>query len=100
MTRSGHGARAGGPGTLCCMEQSAQAPAWLPHGAALPAEDWRWRHTAVCLVLAAHLPALLVWSLLTEPREVWYVLLPMAALLLAARMPGGSRALSPWPRRS
>ena len=92
MTRSGHGAQAGGPGTLCCMEQSAQAPAWLPHGAALPAEDWRWRHTAVCLVLAAHLPVLLVWALLTEPREVWYVLLPLAALL-AARLPGGSRAL-------
>ena len=63
MTRSGHGARTRTAGTLCCMEQSAQAPAWLPHGALLPDEDWRWRHTAACLVLAAHLPVLLVWAM-------------------------------------
>ena len=93
MTRSGHGAQARVPGTLECMEQSAQAPAWLPHGALLPDEDWRWRHTAVCLVLAAHLPVLLLWALLAQPGEVWHVLLPLAALLAAARLPGGSRAL-------
>ena len=93
MTRSGHGAQAGGPGTLCCMEQSAQAPAWLPHGALLPDVDWRWRHTAVCLVLAAHLPVLLLWAVLAEHGEAWHVLLPLAALLAAVRLPGSSRAL-------
>ena len=93
MTRSGHGAQAGRAGTLCSMEQSAQAPAWLPHGALLPDEDWRWRHTAVCLVLAAHLPVLLLWAALAEPGEVWHVLLPLTALLVASRLPGGSRAL-------
>ena len=75
------------------MEQSAQAPAWLPHGALLPVEDWRWRHTAVCLVLAAHLPVLLLWALLTEPRNAFHVLLPLTALLVAARLPEGSRGL-------
>ena len=93
MTRSGHGAQTGGQGTLCCMEQSAQAPAWLPHGALLPDEDWHWRHTAACLVLAAHLPVLLLWAMAAEPGEVWHVLLPLAALLVAARVPGGSRAV-------
>ena len=75
------------------MEQSVQAPAWLPHGALLPDEDWRWRHKAVCLLLAAHLPALLVWALLAEPGEVWHVLLPLGALVGATRLPGGSRAV-------
>jgi signal transduction histidine kinase len=75
------------------MEQSAQAPAWLPHGALLPDADWRWRHTAVCVVLAAHLPVLLLWAALTEPGEPWHVLLPLAALLGAVWLPGGSRAL-------
>ena len=93
MTRSGHGVPVLATGTLFLMEQSAQAPAWLPHGALLPDEDWRWRHTAVCVVLAAHLPVLLLWAALTEPGEVWHVLLPLAALVVAARLPGGSRAL-------
>jgi signal transduction histidine kinase len=93
MTRSGHGAEAITEGTLFSMEQSGQALAWLPHGALLPDEDWRWRHTAACLVLAAHLPVLLVWALLDEPAEVWHVLLPLAALLVASRLPGGSRSL-------
>ena len=93
MTRSGHGAERARPGTLCCMEQSAQATAWLPHGAALPDEDWRWRHTAASLVLAAHLPVLLLWSLVADPGELWHVLLPLAALLVASRLPGGSRAV-------
>jgi signal transduction histidine kinase len=93
MTRSGHGAQAVGPGRLCCMEQSVQAPAWLPQGALLPDEDWRWRHTAACYLLAAHLPVLLLWAAFAEPREVWHVLLPLAALLLASRLPGARRAV-------
>jgi len=74
------------------MEQSAQAPAWLPHGALLPEEDWRWRHGAARLVVAAHLPVLLLWALVAEPREAWAVLLPLVALLLAS-LPSGSRTL-------
>ena len=93
MTRSGHGVPVLATGTLFLMEQSAQAPAWLPHGALLPDDDWRWRHTAVCVVLAAHLPVLLLWAAVTEPGELWHVLLPLAALLVAARFPGGSRAV-------
>jgi signal transduction histidine kinase len=70
---------------------------WLPHGALLPASDWRWRHAAVCLVLAAHLPALAAWALLAgPPREVWHVLLPLVVLLAAA----STRALSRTPRTS
>jgi len=75
------------------MQQPAQVPAWLPHGALLPDEDWRWRHRVVCLVLAAHLPVLLLWGLLAAPGELWHVVLPLAALLVAARVPGGSRAV-------
>ena len=85
MTRSGHGAQAGRAGTLCSMEQSAQAPAWLPHGALLPDEDWRWRHTAACLVLAAHLPVLLLVGLLGDGLSaVPLVLLPLGGLLAVA----------------
>ena len=93
MTRSGHGVPVLATGTLFLMEQSAQAPAWLPHGALLPDEDWRWRHTAVCVVLAAHVPVLLLWAALVEPGELWHVLLPLAALLVAAGLPGGNRAV-------
>jgi signal transduction histidine kinase len=59
---------------------------WLPQGALLPEPDWRWRHAAVCLVLAAHLPLLSVWALVAGPRgELWHVLLPLAALLAASQ---------------
>jgi signal transduction histidine kinase len=75
------------------MEQSAQAPAWLPHGAQLSDADWRWRHTVACLVLAAHVPVLLGWAAVDQPRELWHVLLPLTALLLASRLPRTSRAL-------
>ena len=75
------------------MAQSAQALAWLPHGALLRDQDWRWRHTAVCLLLAAHLPVLAGWALLTDPGALWRVLLPLVALLVAAYAPTSSRGL-------
>jgi signal transduction histidine kinase len=75
------------------MQQSAQAPAWLPHGVLLLDEDWRWRHRVVCLVLAAHLPVLLLWALVAAPSELWHVLLPLAALVVAARLSRGGRAV-------
>ena len=67
-----------------------QALSWLPRGALLPEAEWRWRHAAVCVVLAVHLPVLSVWALLAgPPGELWHVLLPLAALLAAS----GARAL-------
>jgi len=39
---------------------------WLPRGEALPEADWQWRHKAVCLMLAAHLPVLLLIALLGD----------------------------------
>ena len=70
-----------------------RALAWLPRGALLPAADWQWRHAVVCLVLAAHVPALTGWALLAgPPGEVWHVLLPLVALLAAAWVPALSRA--------
>ena len=59
---------------------------WLPQGALLPEPDWCWRHAAVSLVLAAHLPLLSVWALVAgPPGELWHVLLPLAVLLAASR---------------
>ena len=61
--------------------------AWLPHGGALAASDWRWRHAAVCVVLALHLPVLLVWAAVDHGVEAaWPALLPALALLVA-RLP-------------
>ena len=69
----------------------ARVAEWLPHGATLSEEDWHWRHTAVCALLAAHLPVLVLWALLAgPPREVWHVLLPVGLLLVA----GAARRLS------
>ncbi|MCW2665977.1 MAG: Histidine kinase [Frankiales bacterium] len=39
--------------------RSARA-AWLPQGRALSERDFAWRHRVVCLILALHLPVLLV----------------------------------------
>ena len=70
-----------------------QALAWVPHGVSLRTQDWRWRHTAVGLVLAAHVPVLAVWALLSEHGDLWHVLVPLTPLLLVARLPALSRAV-------
>jgi len=70
-----------------------QALAWLPRGATLVEADWRWRHHAVCVVLALHLPVLAVWALLRHGvGGVWPVLLPAVALGVA-QVPGAGRAV-------
>ena len=59
--------------------------AWLPSGEALPEADWRWRHKAVCVVLAAHVPVLLLLALLGDGVDAaLLVLLPLGGLLALA----------------
>ena len=70
-----------------------QAPAWVPHGAQLSDTDWRWRHNAVRLVLALHVPVLAAWSLLSDSAELWQVLLPLVPLLVASSLPALSRSV-------
>jgi signal transduction histidine kinase len=58
--------------------------AWLPRGDVLPTADWQWRHKAVCLVLAVHLPVLLLIALLGDgPGAALLVLAPAGLLVLA-----------------
>ena len=71
----------------------ASAPAWLPHGALLREQDWQWRHKAVGLVIAAHIPVLAAWALLTAHSDLWQVLLALIPLVVAARVPALGRQL-------
>jgi signal transduction histidine kinase len=67
---------------------------WLPHGAALTEEDWQWRHSAVCLLVAAHLPVLLVWAALVDHLSgAWHAAPPLAVLLVGALLPRLPRSL-------
>jgi signal transduction histidine kinase len=67
--------------------------AWLPRGGALAETEWRWRHSAVCLVLALHLPVLLVWAVLHYGvGGAWPALLPVLALAVA-RLPAARRTV-------
>jgi signal transduction histidine kinase len=62
----------------------ARGLSWVPRGASLSRTDWHWRHSAVCLVLAAHVPVLLVWALVQAGAGgLWPVLLPAGALVVA-----------------
>jgi signal transduction histidine kinase len=70
-----------------------QALAWVPHGAQLSEQDWRWRHDAVRLVLTLHLPVLAAWALLSSRSELWHVLLPLVPLLVAVHLPRLSRSV-------
>ncbi len=65
----------------------------MPHGAQLSEQDWRWRHTAVSLVLALHVPVLATWALLSQRSELWHVLLPLIPVLVAVRLPRLSRSV-------
>jgi signal transduction histidine kinase len=66
---------------------------WLPRGRELAAVDFRWRHSVVCWLLAAHVPALLVLGLLRAPSPLHVVVevLPLVVLLAAALAPLASR---------
>ena len=52
---------------------------WLPHGSDLNDAEWAWRHRVLCLILAAHVPALAV-AVLAVDRPA---LLPAVYLVLA-----------------
>ncbi len=72
----------------------ARARAWLPRGAWLREADWQWRHNAVCLVLAAHLPILAAAALVQgQGRMALQVCLPLVVLLGAGRLPALPRAM-------
>ena len=51
---------------------------WLPHGSDLNDAEWAWRHRVICLVLAAHVPALAVAVLAVDRPG----LLPVVYLVL------------------
>ena len=74
-------ADAGGP----ARDHGSLRSAWLPRGDALPEADWQWRHRVVCLVLAAHVPVLLLIALLGDGVDAaLLVLAPLGGLLALA----------------
>src|SRR3954470_3930767 len=72
--------------------------AWLPRGRALSERDFAWRHRVVCALLAAHVPVLLVLTLVTGHGLGAAVVevVPVAVLTAAALAPIGrtQRALA------
>src|SRR3954454_19802521 len=72
--------------------------AWLPPGRALSEADFAWRHRVVCALLAAHVPVLLVLTLVTGHGLGAAVVevVPVAVLLAVALAPIGrtQRALA------
>ena len=63
----------------------AATAGWLPRGGVLPPADWRWRHRFVSLVLAAHVPLLVLVAVLRDrPADAALVVLPLGALLALA----------------
>ncbi len=71
---------------------SRSLPQWLPRGSDLSDSEWAWRHRVVCMVLAAHVPALAV-AVLAMDRPL---LLPAVYLVLALL---GGACLGPAPRQ-
>jgi signal transduction histidine kinase len=72
---------------------STSSVSWLPQGRALSDGDFSWRHRVVCVLLALHLPALVLVGVLTGEsplRSVVHVL-PVAGLLAVALAPLGRR---------
>ena len=75
------GAGAGGP-----------AQHWrLPAGRELLPDDYAWRHRAVCLLVLAHLPLLVLVAELRGHGLGLREVLPVAALLALARLPASRR---------
>ena len=71
----------------------ARAAAWLPRGALLREGDWQWRHKAVCLVLAAHVPLLVAYAVVQgRADELLHVVVPLGVLLAGACVPAVGRA--------
>src|SRR3954469_25782231 len=72
----------------------ARLAGWLPQGRALTPMDFAWRHRIVCALLALHLPAIMIVTVLTGrgPLHGLTEVTPIAALL--------GVALSPLSRRT
>lgn len=68
---------------------------WLPRGRALSAQDFAWRHRIVCVLLALHLPAIALITVLhghgQGPVAALVRVLPVAVLLGVALAPLGRR---------
>ncbi len=99
MTRSGHGGpRRHGAEWARCRCRSARSPAlrghWrLPAGRELAADDFAWRHRFVCVLVAAHLPVVLLVAVLRGKGLGHGLLevLPVVALLAAVSVPSRRR---------
>src|SRR5919112_395659 len=67
---------------------------WLPQGRALSDVEFSWRHRIVCGLLAAHIPAIAVITVLRHygPLHALVEITPVAVLLAAALAPISRRA--------
>ncbi|MDT7570511.1 MAG: two-component system, OmpR family, sensor kinase [Actinomycetota bacterium] len=67
---------------------------WLPQGRALSDAEFTWRHRIVCGLLAAHIPAIAVITVLRHygPLHALVEITPVAVLLAAALAPISRRA--------
>jgi signal transduction histidine kinase len=78
----------GGP-----SRERRRAVNWVPQGRELSAEDFRWRHNVVRVVLAAHVPLLALLALVqgNGPAQALLVMLPPAILLAVSSTPFARR---------
>jgi signal transduction histidine kinase len=62
---------------------------WLPQGGALRPNEFAWRHRIVCVLLALHIPAIMVITVLTGrgPLHGLVEVSPVVVLLVAALAP-------------
>ncbi len=67
---------------------------WLPQGRALSDAEFSWRHRIVCGLLAAHIPAIAVITVLRDygPLHALVEITPVAVLLAAALAPISRRS--------
>jgi signal transduction histidine kinase len=70
-------------------EPARRFSGWLPQGAALRPSEFAWRHRIVCVLLALHIPAIMVITVLTGrgPLHGLVEVSPIAVLLGAALAP-------------
>ena len=81
------------PSRLRLRPPAARLWAWLPRGRELAPADFAWRHRVVCLLLALHVPGLLLAAVATGRP------LPDAALSAAPVLALLAVAVLPLPRR-
>jgi signal transduction histidine kinase len=73
---------------------AASGAPWLPRGRALTARDFAWRHRVVCVLLALHIPAIALVTVLRGygPLHALVEVTPVAILLGVALAPLTRRA--------